>query len=393
MKKQILLLALMATLSVAGHCAEQPVQVNEKSMREALEHSRAIRLAQSELKKMSDANSEAYKAKEQEIQGLASGFDMTSHVLAAIEILKSDPGSEAGFTAMQLIPLEFFAVRSEDAPSPDGRFTWPEYRAILKQQVDLALEYHIDNNHLIDVISMPLRIGAGVDNYAESQSYWKVVLEQSPHKEVRGVAAYRLADQAIDFSVAESVPEHVRREASMDVARYSKLALGEYAEVMTGRGKTIKEILEGKLFAADKLIPGNELPNVQASNLLGEIDQLVNYRGKVVLMDFWATWCVPCKMALPKIATLKEELAGKPFEVISISVDDEVEDVLNYQESELPMPWVNWHIGPDSPILSQWGVQGFPTYYLVDAKGVIRDNSYFDENMKIKIKELVDEME
>jgi thiol-disulfide isomerase/thioredoxin len=102
----------------------------------------------------------------------------------------------------------------------------------------------------------------------------------------------------------------------------------------------------------------------------GAEDSLSAYRGRVVLIDFWATWCRPCVDVLPELRELVAELPADRFTLLAISVDEQLETVTAFRERE-PMPWTNWHAGIDSDIARAWDVRGFPTYVLVDEDGLI----------------------
>ena len=116
---------------------------------------------------------------------------------------------------------------------------------------------------------------------------------------------------------------------------------------------------------------GGTLPVVAAKRLDGTDDDLANYAGKVVLIDFWATWCGPCVAALPKLRDMVEKLPSDRFALLSVSVDEELEEVTEFQVGE-PMPWANWHVGEKSELGEQWDVRAYPTYVLVDGDGVIQ---------------------
>ena len=128
---------------------------------------------------------------------------------------------------------------------------------------------------------------------------------------------------------------------------------------------------------------GATLPEVTGRRLDGVEESLADYRGRVVLLDFWATWCEPCVDALPELRELVAELPADRFALIAISVDDEVETVTRFLEDE-PMPWTNWHAGRDSDIERLLHVRGYPTYVLVDPHGKILARPGFDPASKAR---------
>lgn len=125
--------------------------------------------------------------------------------------------------------------------------------------------------------------------------------------------------------------------------------------------------------------PGGTAPEMTGRRLDGTEDRLSAYRGQVVLIDFWATWCPPCIDVLPALRELVSELPEDRFTLLAISVDDQLETVNRFIERE-PMPWVNWHVGLDADLLRTWDVLGYPTYVLVDEEGSILARTVGFEN-------------
>lgn len=115
---------------------------------------------------------------------------------------------------------------------------------------------------------------------------------------------------------------------------------------------------------------GGTALDMTGRRLDGAEDSLSAYRGRVVLIDFWATWCRPCIDVLPELRELVGELPADRFTLLAISVDEQLETVTSLIERE-PMPWTNWHAGIDSDIERAWDVRGFPTYVLVGEEGLI----------------------
>lgn len=112
------------------------------------------------------------------------------------------------------------------------------------------------------------------------------------------------------------------------------------------------------------------LPDVKGTRLDGVEEQLSGYRGRILLLDFWATWCGPCIAHLPKLRELVARLPADRFALIAISVDEELETVTEFIEDE-PMPWTNWHSGMGSDFERFLRIESFPTYVLADENGTI----------------------
>ena len=115
---------------------------------------------------------------------------------------------------------------------------------------------------------------------------------------------------------------------------------------------------------------GSVVPELTGSRMDGVEVALSDYRGRVVLLDFWATWCKPCIAALPTLRELAADLPAERFVLLAVSVDAELETAVAFMKEE-PMPWANWHVGMTSELTSVLDVSAFPTYILLDEQGRI----------------------
>jgi thiol-disulfide isomerase/thioredoxin len=94
---------------------------------------------------------------------------------------------------------------------------------------------------------------------------------------------------------------------------------------------------------------------------------LADYKGKVVLLDFWATWCGPCRAMIPHEKALVRQLEGKPFVLIGISADRALDDRKRFDAAE-QLPWRNFW-DEDGKLGGQWAVRGYPTMIVLDHEG------------------------
>ena len=152
-------------------------------------------------------------------------------------------------------------------------------------------------------------------------------------------------------------------------------------------------VAEGELlYYLENLSVGRSVPNLVALDLNGREDSLSNYNGKVLLLDFWATWCGPCIKSLPDLRQLTEELPDASFEIISISIDSDITLVHDFLEDPERMPWSHWYTGPDGDLYRKFQVQGIPTYVLIDHEGAIQGRTVFlDDQFKSLLTSLVDQ--
>jgi thiol-disulfide isomerase/thioredoxin len=140
--------------------------------------------------------------------------------------------------------------------------------------------------------------------------------------------------------------------------------------VQRARGASLRLNCEGKA------IP------FRGQTLDGRNFNLSDRRGKVVLIQYWATWCEPCKSDLRLIKEAYEEYERRGFEVVSVSLDNDINDLKSYLR-ENPLPWVHLFAegGLDSPLAEQLGVAMVPTMILVGADGEVVDRSLLAQDL------------
>lgn len=123
--------------------------------------------------------------------------------------------------------------------------------------------------------------------------------------------------------------------------------------------------------AAVALEAGDRAPDFSATALDGKSNvSLAQYRGKVVYLDFWASWCAPCLKAIPEIEAMRKELAGEDFQVVAINLDQQTKKALRFLEKN-PIGYPSAS-DPKGRLPEQYGVDTMPTSYLIDGEGVIR---------------------
>ncbi len=112
-------------------------------------------------------------------------------------------------------------------------------------------------------------------------------------------------------------------------------------------------------------------PGLKLKDTDGKPHDLGQYRGKVVLVNFWATWCPPCRREMPSMQRLKDALAGEPFEVLAVDVGEDADTILAFTsqlDTALAFPIL---LDTRSRAMRDWKVAGLPTTYLIDKQGRI----------------------
>ena len=108
--------------------------------------------------------------------------------------------------------------------------------------------------------------------------------------------------------------------------------------------------------------------------MAGKPFDLRQSKGRVVLVNFWATWCEPCRDEMPSIQRLGEKLRGQPFEIVTVNFGESAEKVQAFfARNGIAVPVV---LDPDKETAKAWGAGGLPMTFLVDATGRVRYSSY-----------------
>ena len=116
---------------------------------------------------------------------------------------------------------------------------------------------------------------------------------------------------------------------------------------------------------------GDEAPNFHLRDLHGNTMSLSQFRGKVVLLNFWATWCGPCRIEMPAMEQLYRTLPREDFEILAISTDPQGTAVTRSFQREMGFTFPILH-DPDMRIGLTYGARTLPLTFMVDRRGVIR---------------------
>jgi len=116
---------------------------------------------------------------------------------------------------------------------------------------------------------------------------------------------------------------------------------------------------------------GDRAPEFRVLALDGKAVSLSSYRGKVVMVHFWATWCPPCVEELPTLERLYRASIGKDLEILAVSVDEGGADAVGQfmRKNRFALPVL---LNPDQSVARQYGTFKFPETYIVDRDGIVR---------------------
>jgi peroxiredoxin len=136
---------------------------------------------------------------------------------------------------------------------------------------------------------------------------------------------------------------------------------------------------------------GGVTPALDLPDMKGKQHRLADYKGKVVLVNFWATWCEPCRDEMPSIERLRASLAGQPFEVLAVNLAEPRSRIERFLEKmPLSFPLL---LDRDSSVAKGWKARILPATYIVGRDGRIRyvhfgDRDWADDEARKKISAL-----
>ena len=176
------------------------------------------------------------------------------------------------------------------------------------------------------------------------------------------------------------------RSASLVVALLALAAIGVAACATSGGGAGSRAAGSG----SDGV--GRPAPDIVVERLNGKSLALSSLRGKVVLLDVWASWCGPCLKELPMLDAIARRLHGRGVEVLAVSVDQERANVLKFLESQSHWSLTVAH-DPRGVIADTLQPDKMPTSYVIDRRGVIRYvNGGFEPSDAAVIERRLDEL-
>jgi S1-C subfamily serine protease/thiol-disulfide isomerase/thioredoxin len=227
----------------------------------------------------------------------------------------------------------------------------------LRRATDRLLEDHVDAPNLAKLALM-----VSETPHAAARDFLRRLAEKSGNRTTQGLSCFLLA---MRLTEDEAAGDDGRREALALFDRVER----EYADVRVA-GSALGEEAAEMAYVFKYLSVGQAAPEIVGKDVDIVDFKLSDFRGKVVLLDFWANWCPHCVRMYPHERQLLEKHSAEPFAIVGVNVDDR--ETLREVQDARQVTWRSWSDGPQGPIVRQWRVDGFPTLYLIDRQGVIR---------------------
>jgi thiol-disulfide isomerase/thioredoxin len=292
-----------------------------------------------------------------------------------LALAEKDPEGQSGLDAL--------VMALKTSGGPDGKpGTWAG-------AIKLLREHYADKPGLRPILA----VAAGFGDEAGDR-FARDVIAKNPDRELQAKAYRSLA------------------EAREEAARTAKILKGndelrERFEKMKGKQAVAEQIAKEDAARAEAdefrktlrekygdlvadLSIGRRMPELVSEGLDGKAVRLGDLKGKVVVLDVWATWCGPCRAMIPHEQEMVERLKDKPFELVSISADEEKKTLTDFLAKE-KMPWTHWWSGTESKLMDTLDIRHFPTVFVLDAEGTIRHKEIRGEELDQAVDALLDE--
>ncbi len=193
------------------------------------------------------------------------------------------------------------------------------------------------------------------------------------------------------------IVDHVRglkpAEVLQEGESLCRRVLTEFADLKTFQGR-MGDVAERELFRIQHLSIGQPVADIRGEDVSGKAMNLADYRGKVIVVDFWADWCINCRMMYTSNRELVQKMTGKPFVLLGVNSDRNRLQTLRVIRTQ-GINWRSWWDGGTTrgPIATRWNIETWPAIYVIDHQGVIRYKNLKGPELLKAVEQLLSEIE
>ncbi len=240
----------------------------------------------------------------------------------------------------------------------------PSAQALAGEKPDASTEL----KDLVTKVNTKLKEGkrTEADLGPELKQFDKVLAEHKGEK-TEAVARVLFMKAMLYLQVFDQ-PEKATKLVEQLKTDFPQTEMGQNADhILT----MLKEQEEAKAIQA-KLVKGAKFPDFAEQDVEGKPLSISKYKGKVVLVDFWATWCPPCRAELPNVLATYKKHHANGFEIVGISLDQEKDKLTTFTKQQ-GMTWQQYFDGKgwNNKLAEKYGVKSIPATFLLDGQGKI----------------------
>ncbi|MGB7189997.1 MAG: redoxin domain-containing protein [Acidobacteriaceae bacterium] len=270
-----------------------------------------------------------------------------------------------------------------------------------------------DGGHCRRCQEQIVKMGLQTGDYKAAEAAAQEMIAETPVTDARAVAAahYECAGvmlrEAADKNKSDLYPE-ADRECKLALAAYQNFPSAVYADGLAlahlkqddaarlqferfaamDKGDSLDRARALRFAQHPELARARMAPPFAVTTLRGKHVSLDSLQGKVVLIDFWATWCGPCRAALPHIQEIARKFEGQPLVILSVSLDTDEAKWKDFVAKN-NMTWFQYRDGGfDGPLATLFDVRAIPHTFTIDPDGVLRDEHIGDGSIEGKLEKL-----
>ncbi len=230
------------------------------------------------------------------------------------------------------------------------------------------------------------------------RKYEELRAENPEMKDSIGLAFQKLYSVEMENYAKEFIRKNINSIVSLSATKFlnqqAELALmnelkDSLLKTYSAENRYVKDY-ETLINELNLLPPGSMSPDINLQTPEGKTMALSSLRGKIVLIDFWASWCVPCRRQNPHLVELYEKYKGTDFEIFGVSLDENVSAWKNaIQKDGLTWPQVSDLMKWESSVVKEFHIEAIPYGVLIDRDGKIIAKGIRTEELEMKIVEAV----